>query len=414
MRFYQVGGAVRDKLLHQTVQDRDFVVIGGTEEEMLALGFKKVGKSFPVFLHPKTGEEYALARKEIKTGTGHGDFAFVFTPDITLEEDSLRRDFTCNALYQEEETGRIIDFHNGAEDIKKRVLRHISPHFAEDPLRVLRMCRFAARLDFSVAPETMALCQKMVKAGELRHLSRQRIWGEIEKALSCKRFSRFIRTARECGALAELLPEVESLWQIPERLDYHPEGNAGEHTILSLEAAATDDPLVNFAVLLHDIGKTATPPEKWPCHAGHAALADEIIARIATRLQVPRRFADFARFSAKNHMVAHWPCAESKEDLLDIVVWLQRAPQPDDLERFISVLAADMRGRACPLRSETAQNLARTSEALRRMYQKASAVNMRENPRFTAALAAFKAGKITSEELKGVRCRIIKDAAADI
>ena len=176
MQIYQVGGAVRDKLLNRPCQDKDFVVIGATEAEMLEQGFKKVGKSFPVFLHPETGEEYALARKEIKTGRGHKDFKFVFTPDISLKEDSCRRDFTCNAIYEDTETGEIIDYHNGCEDIKNRILRHISKHFAEDPLRVLRMCRFAAELGFSVAPETMALCQKMVQKGAIRHLSRDRIW----------------------------------------------------------------------------------------------------------------------------------------------------------------------------------------------------------------------------------------------
>ena len=180
MHFYQVGGAVRDMLLHKSCQDRDFVVTGGTEKAMLALGFKKVGKSFPVFLHPETGEEYALARREVKTGLGHCDFKFEFTPDITLEEDSLRRDFTCNALYRNPDTGEILDFHQGRDDIKKRVLRHISEHFAEDPLRVLRMCRFAAQLEFAVAPETMALCRRMVEEGALAHLSRQRIWQEME------------------------------------------------------------------------------------------------------------------------------------------------------------------------------------------------------------------------------------------
>lgn len=255
MHFYQVGGAVRDMLLHKSCQDRDFVVTGGTEKEMLALGFKKVGKSFPVFLHPETGEEYALARREVKSGLGHCDFKFEFTPDITLEEDSLRRDFTCNALYRNPDTGEILDFHQGRDDIKKRVLRHISEHFAEDPLRVLRMCRFAAQLEFAVAPETMALCRRMVEEGALAHLSRQRIWQEMEKALGCRGFYLFVRTARECGALSVLLPEIGELWNVPERRDYHPEGNSGEHTVLSLKAADTDDAMVNLAVLLHDVGK---------------------------------------------------------------------------------------------------------------------------------------------------------------
>ena len=237
MRIYQVGGSIRDKLLNKTSQDRDFVVVGATEEEMLYEGYKKVGKSFPVFLHPKTQEEYALARKEIKTGPTHKDFKFEFTPDITLEEDSIRRDFTCNAIYQDVQTGEIIDYHNGIKDIENRVLRHVSEHFSEDPLRVLRMCRFAAQLGFDVAPETMKLCQDMVKNGDMKHLSKERIWQEFEKALSYPTCYKFVEKARECGALKELLPELEYLWEVPERKDYHPEGNSGEHTMLALKKA---------------------------------------------------------------------------------------------------------------------------------------------------------------------------------
>ena len=399
VRFYQVGGAVRDMLLHKASQDKDFVVVGGTEQEMLNLGFKKVGKSFPVFLHPETGEEYALARREIKTGAGHRDFKFEFTPDISLEEDSVRRDFTCNALYLDEESGQIIDFHHGLEDISNRVLRHISEHFAEDPLRVLRMCRFAAKLNFSVAPATMDLCRQMVAGGAIKHLSRQRIWREMEKALADPNFYKFVLAARDCGALQQILPEVEALWSVPERTDYHPEGNSGEHTILSLKAASSNDSLVNMAVLLHDVGKTVTPKDKWPCHANHDVFADDIIVRLSSRLQIPRRYAGFSRFCAKHHMVAHWALETVQKEMAVLVRELMETGRDGDMERFICVMSADMHGRARPMRPEAEKNLQAVSESLRRLYQKASSVRLSEVPEFAAALSEFKAKKISVAEL---------------
>ena len=407
MHFYQVGGAVRDMLLHKSCQDRDFVVTGGTEKEMLALGFKKVGKSFPVFLHPETGEEYALARREVKTGLGHCDFKFEFTPDITLEEDSLRRDFTCNALYRNPDTGEILDFHQGRDDIKKRVLRHISEHFAEDPLRVLRMCRFAAQLEFAVAPETMALCRRMVEEGALAHLSRQRIWQEREKALGCRGFYLFVRTARECGALSVLLPEIGELWNVPERRDYHPEGNSGEHTVLSLKAADTDDAMVNLAVLLHDVGKTATDPQKWPSHRGHDLLGAEIIGRIAARLQIPEAYTGFARFCALNHMVSHRPPADAARKLARIAVDLLRFHRPDYIERFIAVMSADVRGRDKPFSRAEQKNFAAIAAMLERFYQKASTLRFCEYPEFRQALEALKEHRITSVQLRKKEAEIL-------
>ncbi len=400
MRFYQVGGAVRDMLLHKSSQDKDFVVVGGTEPEMLKLGFKKVGKSFPVFLHPKTGDEYALARREIKTGPGHRDFKFEFTSDISLEEDSVRRDFTCNALYLDVESGQILDFHHGREDIDNRVLRHVSEHFAEDPLRVLRMCRFAAKLDFSVAPETMDICRQMVSAGAIRHLSSQRIWREIEKALSGPNFYKFILIARACGALQQILPEVDELWDVPERTDYHPESNSGEHTILSLKAASSDDALVNWAVLMHDVGKTATPKDKWPCHAGHDGLADKIISRLSSRLLIPKRYTVFARFCARHHMVVHWEQGTAQKEMVALIGELLRIGREGDMERFISMMSADIHGRACPTRPEAEKKLKSVADSLRRLYQKVSAVRLSETPEFAAVLAEFKAHRISTSDLR--------------
>lgn len=346
MQIYLVGGAVRDNLLNIPVHDRDYVVTGATEKQMIDKGYTKVGKSFPVFLHPETREEYALARKEIKTGQGHKDFCFEFTPDITLEEDSIRRDFTCNALYQNEETGEIIDYHNGREDIKNKVLRHVSKHFVEDPLRVLRMCRFAAQLDFTVAEETMELCKNMVRAGALENLSKDRIWQELEKALCSPNFYKFIEKAKECGALKQMLPEVEKLFDVPERMDYHPEGNSGEHTLLTLKAAKSNDSLVNFAALLHDIGKIKTDPKCWPSHRGHDKLGESIIKTIARRLKVPSTYMEFASYVSVNHMIYHQKIGDSINDIAHIATYLSRFSNKDYLNRFIAVLKADMEGRA--------------------------------------------------------------------
>lgn len=407
MHFYQVGGAVRDKILNRPNQDKDYVVLGGTEAEMQALGFKKVGKSFPVFLHPKTGEEYALARKEIKTGTKHQDFKFEFTPDITLEEDSLRRDFTCNALYFDEEKDEIIDFHNGIEDIGKRILRHISEHFSEDPLRVLRMCRLAAQLDFSVAPETMELCRRMVQNGELQHLSNQRIWREIEKALQSKSFSRFIVTARECGALQAIFPEIDKLWKVPERLDYHPEGNSGEHTLLSLQAAQSDDAFVNFGTLMHDVGKGETNPQKWPSHKGHDTLGDKVITIIARRMHLPTTYVKFARFCALNHMVSHKPLAKVKKQLIEIAIGLHNFPQKIYLDRFIGVMSADIHGRSYEISPEDEDNFIAIVDELRNLYDKVSSLHLQTIEEFRELLSRLKNKEISREEFQNQKTNLI-------
>ena len=346
MHTYIVGGAVRDEILKRQFSDVDYVVVGATEEEMLQKGYKKVGKSFPVFIDTKTNEEYALARKEIKTGATHKDFEFIFTPDITLEEDSIRRDFTCNAIYKDVITGEIIDYHNGIDDINNRVLRHISPHFAEDPLRVLRMCRFSAELNFSVAKETMELCKKMVEEGALSNLSKDRVWQEFEKALKSPHFYNFVKRARECGLLEQLLPEVNKLWSVPERTDYHPEGNSGEHTMLALKATQSCDSLVNFAVLMHDIGKTKTNPENWPSHKGHNELGTNVLNEIAKRLNVPEKYKSFAAFSIQNHMIYHKKLEENQEELAMIAYMLSTKYNKQYQSRFIRVLASDMQGRA--------------------------------------------------------------------
>lgn len=303
MQIYMVGGAVRDMLLGIEAQDRDFVVVGSSPEEMLNLGFECVGKDFPVFLHPETKEEYALARKEIKTGDKHTDFEFTFDSSVTLEEDVLRRDFTCNSLVYNPETGEIIDLTGGKQDIANKIIRHInSEHFVEDPLRVLRMCRFAAQLNFAIAPETMELAQKMVGEGMLKHLTAERVWQEIYKALNTKHFSKFILAMRDCGALKVILPEVDKLWQMPEILQYHPEGNSGDHTILVLEKGEELPPLTKYALLLHDIGKTTTPPDILPHHYMHDINSTTLVQKIGKRLKVPKAFTQAAYTAALYHM----------------------------------------------------------------------------------------------------------------
>ena len=405
MQIYQVGGAVRDKILGKAIQDTDHVVIGSSETEMIALGYQKVGKHFPVFLHPQTHEEYALARKEIKTAHGHKGFQFIFTPDITLEEDSLRRDFTCNAIYYNPETNEYFDFHKGMADIEKRILRHISSHFSEDPLRVLRMCRFVAQLDFTVAPETMSLCKQMVSSGELSYLSPERIWQEIMKATKTEYFDKFILTAKESGALAYILPEVSELWQIPERQDYHPERNTGNHVILCLQSAHSNDSLLNFAILLHDIGKIKTDKTQWPSHHHHDELGVEVIKEICHRLHIPNRYRDFAVFCARNHMVSHQSLSANRYRLAQIATELADKFTAKDMERLLLLMRADLCGRQ--LTQVKLDNFNIIAEALRQLYHTAKKIKLSSLPEFPKMLAKLQAHEITSEEMYAYRVKTI-------
>ena len=399
MQIYLVGGAVRDEILNKPVHDKDYVVIDSSETEMLSQGYKRVGKNFPVFLHPQTGEEYALARKENKIGDKHCDFAFIATPDITLEEDAHRRDFTCNALYKDLKTGEIIDYHNGRIDIKNRILRHVSEQFSEDPLRVLRMCRFAAQLDFTVAPETMKLCQQMVKDGALRCLSADRIWQEFVKALASKTFYRFIETARECGVLKDILPEVEQLFVIPEREDYHPEKNSGEHTLLTLKAASSEDAFINYAALMHDIGKIKTDSACWPSHRGHDKLGVDVIKTIGKRLRVPKIYTDFASFVALHHMVYHQKVKNARYKIANIAVNLSYDKQKDYLPKFIAVLRADMYGRAKPVTALEQTCFAEFEHYLMQLHRAAKNKRPSELPEFIELINGIKAGTISPIKL---------------
>ena len=272
-RVYCVGGSVRDRLLGLPVQDHDWVVVGSTPEEMVVQGFQPVGRDFPVFLHPQTHEEYALARTERKTARGYQGFAVYAAPDVTLEQDLLRRDFTINAIAQDSD-GKLIDPHNGIADLRAGILRHVSPAFGEDPVRILRAARFAARFGFAIAPETMQLMRDMVGSGEVDALVAERVWQELARGLMEKKPSRFFETLRSCGALAKIIPEVDALFGVPQPEKYHPEIDCGIHTMLVVDDAARHDYTleVRFAALTHDLGKGNTPGDILPHHIGHSGF----------------------------------------------------------------------------------------------------------------------------------------------
>ncbi|MFZ6750614.1 multifunctional CCA addition/repair protein [Undibacterium sp. Ren11W] len=307
MKTYIVGGAVRDRLLGLPVQDRDHVVIGATPAQMLALGYTPVGKDFPVFLHPKTHEEYALARTERKTAAGYKGFVFHTDASVTLEQDLIRRDLTVNAIAQDE-AGLLTDPFHGQQDLQNRIFRHVSSAFAEDPVRILRLARFAARFsvapnNFSVAPETMALMQEMVAAGEVDALVPERVWQELARGLMEVRPSRMFEVLRECGALQRLLPELDALWGVPQPPKHHPEIDTGVHVMLVVDYAAQQGHslAIRFAALMHDLGKGSSDPEKWPSHHGHEQRGVALVEAVCQRLKVPGECRDLAIMTARDH-----------------------------------------------------------------------------------------------------------------
>ena len=384
MQIYMVGGAVRDMVRNIEPQDRDFVVVGGTCEEMLAKGFECVGKDFPVFLHPKTKEEYALARKEIKTGDKHTDFKFVFDASVTLEEDVVRRDFTCNALVYDLESAEIIDLVGGKKDIENKIIRHINTeHFVEDPLRVLRMCRFTAQLNFEIAPETMALATQMVGQGMLQHLTKERVWQEFYKALCTHHFSKFILSMRQCGALQELLPEVNRLWQVPEVLEYHPEGNSGAHTIMVLEKGEHLLPVVKYALLMHDIGKSRTPADVLPHHYMHDSRGANLIDKIGKRLCVPKFFTQTAHMVALNHMRFFSVPEMRLGTLRDFVAEItHNFRQIEPLQYLMQVCLCDMLGRQKPPSAEELAKYLHACEKCVNTYHCLAPLKATDMPRF--------------------------------
>jgi len=346
MEIYLVGGAVRDRLLGRAVQDRDYVVVGATPAEMTDRGFRMVGSDFPVFLHPETKEEYALARTERKSGIGYKGFTVYAGPEVTLEEDLRRRDLTINAM-AEDGDGQLIDPFGGATDLKQGILRHVSPAFVEDPLRVLRVARFAARFGFAVAHETLALMKDIVTAGEIEALVPERVWTEIERALAEPAPDRFIEVLRECGALARLLPELDALFGVPQRPEYHPEIDTGVHVLLVLRQSArlSGDARVRFAALMHDIGKGTTPPGEWPRHVGHESRGADMLAALATRLRVPNEFRELAVLVARYHQNCHRAGELRASTMLDTLQAIDAFRRPERVEWFLLACEADFRGR---------------------------------------------------------------------
>jgi tRNA nucleotidyltransferase (CCA-adding enzyme) len=348
-RTYLVGGAVRDELLGLPVRERDFVVVGATAETMRAQGFVQVGKDFPVFLHPRTKEEYALARTERKSAPGYRGFVVHADPSVTLEEDLARRDLTINALARDAE-GRLLDPFGGRADLEARVLRHVSPAFVEDPVRILRLARFAARLDglgFQVAPETLKLMRDMVAAGEVDALVPDRVWQELARALSEARPARFFTELRHCGALAILLPELDRLWGVPQTKQWHPEIDTGVHTMMVLEQAArlSAEPEVRFAALCHDLGKGTTPREILPSHHGHEERGVELIAQLCQRLPVPTRFRELATLVARHHGKVHKLDELRASTILGVFEGADIFRRPQRFEQLLLACEADFRGR---------------------------------------------------------------------
>jgi tRNA nucleotidyltransferase (CCA-adding enzyme) len=347
MRTFRVGGAVRDALLGQPVNDTDWVVVGATPDQMIAAGYLPVGKDFPVFLHPETREEYALARTERKTGRGYHGFTFHTAPEVTLEQDLARRDLTINAIAQAED-GSLIDPHGGQQDLRRKMLRHVTASFREDPVRILRVARFAARFhDFSLAPETLELMRAMVEEGEADHLVPERVWQELARGLMEARPSRMFALLRECGALARILPEVDRLWGVPQRADYHPEVDTGVHNMMVLDMSARlAAPLpVRFACLTHDLGKGTTPQDVLPRHIGHEQRSARLLKGVCNRLRVPNECRELADVVAREHGNIH---RSAEFGAAAVVRLLERCDAFRKPQRFEDVLLAcecDARGR---------------------------------------------------------------------
>ncbi|QLL12920.1 multifunctional CCA addition/repair protein [Pseudomonas chlororaphis] len=349
MQIYKVGGAVRDRLLGKPVTDIDWVVVGATAEEMLAKGFRPVGSDFPVFLHPKSSEEYALARTERKSGRGYGGFTFHASPEVTLEEDLIRRDLTINAM-AEDDQGVLTDPYHGQQDLENRLLRHVSPAFAEDPLRVLRVARFAARyagLGFRVAPDTLELMRQLSESGELEALTPERSWKEISRALMEDHPQVFIQVLRDCGALKVLMPEVEALFGVPQPAAHHPEIDSGVHTLSVLEQAALHkQPLsVRWACLLHDLGKGLTPQSEWPQHIAHEHKGLKLIKQVNERFKAPRDCQELALLAGQYHTHGHRALELKPSTLAELLQNFDVYRRPQRFEEFIAACEMDARGR---------------------------------------------------------------------
>ncbi|PPC94712.1 MAG: multifunctional CCA addition/repair protein [Methylotenera sp.] len=354
MQTYIVGGAVRDELLGYPIKDKDYVVVGSTPEQMVAAGFRPVGKDFPVFLHPKTHAEYALARTERKTAKGYKGFVVHASPEITLEQDLARRDLTVNAIAKNE-AGELVDPFRGIDDIKSKTLRHVSDAFVEDPVRILRIARFSARLaDFNIAPETLSLMQQMVDAGEVDALVAERVWQELAKGLMEKKPARMFEVLRSCGALKRIIPELDKLWGVPQPPQHHPEVDTGIHVMMVLDYAAQQafSLPVRFAALMHDLGKGTTPKEMLPRHIGHEERGVHLVKEVCKRLRVPNDCKELAVMVAKFHGKLYQSLDMRPSTLLEFLIQLDAIRQPERFNGFLQACEADSRGRTglenCP------------------------------------------------------------------
>ncbi|HYN79410.1 MAG TPA: multifunctional CCA addition/repair protein [Lamprocystis sp. (in: g-proteobacteria)] len=405
LEVYLVGGAVRDRLLGRTPRECDFVVVGATDADLTRRGFKLVGRDFPVFLHPQTKDEYALARTERKTAPGYRGFAVHADPSVTLEEDLRRRDLTINALAQASD-GTLIDPFGGLADLQARVLRHCSPSFSEDPVRILRVARFAARfaaLGFQVADETLDLMRAMVAVGEVDALVPERVWQELAKALGEDRPSRFFEVLRACGALVRLLPELDRLWGVPQPVKWHPEIDTGVHAMLVLDMVArlSTDPEVRFAALCHDLGKGTTPAEILPSHHGHEERSVALLEAVCDRLRVPNRHRELARITARYHGLVHTVDDLRPATVLTLLEGTDALRRPERFHQMLTACEADFRGR-----TGYAERSYPQGETLRRLLAAAAAVDV------GAIAAAAPTPRLIPERIRQARITAIRQAQA--
>ena len=375
MKIYLVGGSVRDQLLGLETKDRDWVVVGATPEEMLQQDYRQVGKDFPVFLHPKTNEEYALARTERKVSAGYSGFSFHTSTEVTLEEDLIRRDLTINAIALSDED-ELIDPFNGQADIKAKILRHVSPAFVEDPVRILRVARFAARfadLGFTIADETQQLMAKMVNKGEVDSLVPERVWQETMRALNEKTPARYFEVLRDCGALAKLFSEIDKLWGVPQPEKHHPEIDTGIHTMMVLTQAAklSNDPKVRFAALVHDLGKGITPKDEWPKHIAHESRGVPLVEALCDR--IPNEYRELAIIVTKYHLHYHRAAELRDNTFLETLEALDAFRRPERFELFLIACEADSRGRTGYEEQEFEQ-----PGIYRKVFKAALAINAKE------------------------------------
>ena len=400
IKFYKVGGCVRDEILQRPVHDIDWEVIGADVEDMLNLGFKQVGKDFPVFLHPTTGEEYSIGRIDISTGQKHTDFTFVTNKNIDLKTALLRRDFTINALCKDE-NGNIVDCFGGLQHIKQKILRHINTdNFKTDPLRVLRAARFVSQLEFSIHPSTIKLCKQMVKAGALDNLTPERIWKEIEKALHTFNFHLFLQTLDELDVLKIIFPELYALKEVPENTTYHPEGNAYKHVLLTFQQIHEQPEshyseyqfskdlqhqtaLINFGLLCHDLGKALTDKEKWPAHHGHDNLGIELVDKMCDRLKIPNEYRDFGKLACKYHMMFYEFLKCQKKTQYDKIKAITNFKHNKDLLLLYRVHRCDLMGRQGKISKQRIDNMYETFLHINQIYQSLKNKTLKDLPEQT-------------------------------